>query len=101
MRVQKHQYDRMLADPPIARGMADYNAGRWSDITDEKEAFVYEIGRLLAADIKHGLVKFISPLPGVVFVDLPEYDCWVGGDYHSKIGHMHPVVNDGKPEQNY
>ncbi len=75
----------MTRDPNVKRGMDDYAAGTWTEIRDEQHATDYEIGRILAASLKSGAVRFIKGQFPKVEIDA--FDVYRGSDYHARIGH--------------
>jgi len=94
--LQQRQWDMVIIHPDVKHGMDDFASGKWTDILDEQKATDYEIGRLLAAGIKSGAVRFIKGTFPKVEIDA--FDVYRGSDYHARIGHHIETQSPPKEE---
>lgn len=96
MRVWKQRFDTMCRDPSAALGIADYQAGTWREIKNEDAATLYEIGRLIGAEMKRGL-RITKNSINIEYVEIDEFDLYIGSDYHARIGHH--IEPDRRPSE--
>jgi len=102
VRFLKAHFDAMLRDEWIAKGKHDYEAGAWTDIKNEHHATLYEIGRLIGAELKNGGVQHRKGfVPGAEMVVMDDFVTYQGSDYHARQHEFRPPEPPRKAETEY